>query len=79
MLFLRMLNFSNFAFLEEQIFVKENEGSSGVFENILFFEMEISNLFNYLADDLKLSLSMAWNLDFNYGTGESTLIIMSNR
>lgn len=32
-----MLNFSNFAFLEEQVFVKENEGSSGVFENILFF------------------------------------------
>ncbi len=54
MLFLKMLNFSNFAFLEEQIFVKENEGSSGVFENILFFEMESSKLFNYLADDLKL-------------------------
>jgi hypothetical protein len=64
MLFLRMINFSNFAFLEEQIFVKENEGSSGVFENILFFEMEFSKLFNYLADDLKLSVSMAWNLGF---------------
>lgn len=72
MLFLKMLNFSNFAFLEEQIFVKENEGSSGVFENVLFFEMESSKLFNYLADDLKLSLSMAWNLGFNYVTGEST-------
>lgn len=65
MSFLKMLNFSNFAFLEEQIFVKENEGSSGVFENVLFFEMESSKLFNYLADDLKLSLSMAWNLGFN--------------
>lgn len=79
MLFLKMLNFSNFAFLEEQIFVKENEGSSGVFENVLFFEMESSKLFNYLADDLKLSLSMAWNLGFNYVTGESTLITMNNR
>ncbi len=77
MLFLKMLNFSNFAFLEEQIFVKENEGSSGVFENVLFFEMESSKLFNYLADDLKLS--MAWNLGFNYVTGESTLITMNNR
>jgi hypothetical protein len=48
-------------------------------ENILFFEMESSKLFNYLADDLKLSLSMAWNLGCKYVTGESTLIIMNNR
>jgi hypothetical protein len=72
MLFLKMLNFSNYAFLEEQIFVKENEGSSGVFENVLIFEMESSKLFNYLADNLKLSLSMAWNLGFNCVIGEST-------
>jgi hypothetical protein len=35
-----MLNFSTFIFLEEIFFVKKNEVSFEMFENILIFEMK---------------------------------------
>jgi hypothetical protein len=45
-----MLNFSTFIFQEENFFVKKNEISFEMFQNILIFEMKISKLMNYLVD-----------------------------
>jgi hypothetical protein len=46
-----MLKFSkNIFFSKKDSFVKENEASFGIFENILFVEMESSKLINYLTE-----------------------------
>jgi hypothetical protein len=45
-----MFNLSIFTFLEEFFFVKKNEVSFEIFENIFIFEMKISKLMNYLLD-----------------------------
>jgi hypothetical protein len=45
-----MLKFSTNDFLKETAFVRENELSFGIFEDILFIEMEPSKLNNYLTE-----------------------------
>jgi hypothetical protein len=56
-----MLKFSKKILSKKFFFMKEDEASIGIFENILFPEMESSKLNNYSAID-------PTNLLFNYGT-----------
>jgi hypothetical protein len=55
-----MLKFSTNVFLKEIAFVRENEPSFGIFEKILFVEMEPSKLNNYLTETRQTCF-------FNYG------------
>jgi hypothetical protein len=50
LLFLEMLKFSEKKFLEEQIFVKQNEESFEIFEKYFIFEIESWKLINYFTD-----------------------------
>jgi succinate-acetate transporter protein len=47
-----MLNFFKYIFLKEDVFVKENETSFGIFQIFLFVEMESSKLNNYSTNSL---------------------------
>jgi hypothetical protein len=49
-----MLEFSkNKIKFRNNLFLKENTRSDGIFGNFLFFEMELSKLINYLTNMLK--------------------------
>ncbi len=50
LLFLEMLKFSENKFLEEQIFVKQNEESFEIFEKYFIFEIQSWKLINYFTD-----------------------------
>jgi hypothetical protein len=47
-------------FFRNNFFLKENTRSDGIFGNLLFFEMELSKLINYLTNMLKRWVWKTW-------------------